>query len=175
MVVKSGQPDAGRDKPIGEVVNAETFREACSRMASSVSVATVVGPGGEPQGLTISSFTPVSLEPPLVLISIGNETPLLDYFLRSEWFAVSVLEETQRGIAGAFAEKPEGRFDGVSWKQGVYGPPLIDGSVAAFECRRTGEYRAGDHTVLFGEVARVRVAEGKPLLYGARGYRRLAL
>jgi flavin reductase (DIM6/NTAB) family NADH-FMN oxidoreductase RutF len=175
MLVKSAGPDAGRAKPIGDGVNPDTFRDACSRMVTSVSVATVLGPGGEPQGLTISSFTPVSLEPPLILISIGNETPLLDYFLQSEWFAVSVLGEAQQGIAAAFAEKPEGRFDGVSWNQGVYGQPLIDGSVAAFECRRTGEYRAGDHTVVFGEVVRVRVAEGKPLLYGARGYRRLAL
>lgn len=174
MVVKSARRDGGGAKPIGEVVNPDTFREACSRLATSVSVAAVLAPGGEPQGLTISSFTPVSLEPPLILISLGNETPLLDYFLQSEWFAVSVLSEGQQGIAAAFAEKPEGRFDGVSWNQGVYGQPLIDGSVAAFECRRTGEYRAGDHTVVFGEVVKVRTADGRPLLYGARGYRRLA-
>jgi flavin reductase (DIM6/NTAB) family NADH-FMN oxidoreductase RutF len=159
---------------MGEVVNPGAFREACSRLAASVSVATVLDVGGEPQGLTISTFTPVSLEPPLILLSIANETPLLDYFLHSEWFAVSVLNEEQQEIAARFAEKAEGRFDGVSWKEGVYGLPLIDGSVAAFECRRTGEYLAGDHTVVFGKVVKVRTADGRPLLYGARGYRRLA-
>ncbi len=151
-----------------------TFRDACSRLAASVSIATVTDPSGNPQGLTVSSFTPVSLDPALVLVSIGNESPLLDFFLQSQWFAVSLLTESQQPVAVAFAEKDEGRFDAVSWSQGMYGQPLICGSLATFECRRVGERRAGDHTILFGEVVRVKAAEGRPLLYGARDYRRLA-
>ncbi len=158
---------------MGETVTPEAFREACARLAAAVSVATLRDEEGRPHGMTISTFTPVSLEPPLVLISIDNQCTLLDRFLCSEWFAVSLLDESQQAIAVAFAEKPQGRFDGIAWSAGLLGQPLIDGAVAAFECRRVDQRRAGDHTILFGEVAGVEAGDGRPLIYSARGYRKI--
>ena len=153
----------------------EAFREACAHFASGIAIATTRDPLGNPHGLTISSFTPVSLDPPLVLICVDSHCALLAHFRSCPFFAVNILEASQRALSEAFALKPDQRFDNVDWSAGVTASPLLAGSLATMECRKTRILEAGDHSVVFGEVAAAAVHPGRPLVYFHRAYRALAL
>jgi len=128
---------------------------------------------GTPHGLTISSFTPVSLDPPLILIAIDHAVAALPHLRAGNYFAINILDEDQSDLSVRFAEQPEGRFDGIAWQPGTTGAPLLTGVLATLECRRWNTVEAGDHMVLFGEVVRASFREGKPLIYFLRDYRGL--
>src|SRR5580700_3569274 len=150
-----------------------TFRNACSLFASGVTIATVRAPDGSLHGLTVSSFTPVSIEPPLVLICIDHGCTFLQYFRACTHFGVNVLAESQRDISVTFACKDEGRFEGVEWTASPNGVLLPRGSIAAFECRLATVIEAGDHAIFLGEVISAECQGGHPLLYFNREYRSL--
>lgn len=148
----------------------DEFRDACARFATGVAIVTVLAPDGSPHGLTVSSFTSVSLAPPLVLVCIDQNCTVLPHFLESRFFAVNVLSDEQRELSVTFSVKPEGRFEGVSWEQGLDGQPLLHNSLAHFECRRVHVVKAGDHEIVIGEALRVHSLPGEPLLYFDRNY-----
>jgi flavin reductase (DIM6/NTAB) family NADH-FMN oxidoreductase RutF len=154
-------------------LGAETFRRACALFATCIAVATVRARDGTPHGLTVSSFTSVSISPPLILICIDNDCPFLSHFRLSAHFAVNVLSESQREISVVFAEKPEGRFVGLDLITGRTGAPLLRGCLATIECRAASIWEAGDHAVFLGEVEHAESREGSPLLYFNRAYRSL--
>ena len=154
-------------------LDTKIFREACSHFASGVAVATVRAQDGSLHGLTISSFAPVSMEPPLVLICIAHDCTFLSHFRLSTHFGVSVLTKDQRDISVAFAEKPEDRFSGIDWYSGHSGVPLLRGSAAVFECQVSNVIEAGDHAIFLGEVLHAETQGGQPLLYHDREYRSL--
>jgi flavin reductase (DIM6/NTAB) family NADH-FMN oxidoreductase RutF len=154
-------------------LDTKTFRDACSQFASGVTVAAVRAPDGSLHGLTVSSFTPVSIEPPLILICIDHSCAFLHHFRSCTHFAVNVLSESQREISIVFAEKPEGRFEGVAWDSSPRGVPLLRGSLATFECELVSLIDAGDHAILLGEVLQAESHGGRPLLYFDREYRSL--
>src|SRR5258706_12665091 len=106
-------------------IEADRYRQTCAQFATGVAVATVRASDEMPHGLTISSFTAVSISPPLVLICIDLASQALEHFRRGPYFAVNVLSDSQREISVTFAEKPEGRFDGIAWKPGETGAPLL--------------------------------------------------
>lgn len=147
--------------PISEAA----FRQACGQFATGVAVATVCGPSGEPHGLTINSFTSVSLTPPLILICIDYRAQVLQVFLRASHFAVNILRDSQQDISNRFAYRAEDRFAGVAWKPGSTGAPLIDGSLATVECATRQVVEGGDHTILLAEAVAVSSNAGDPLLY----------
>jgi flavin reductase (DIM6/NTAB) family NADH-FMN oxidoreductase RutF len=155
-------------------IDADTYRQACAQFATGVAVATVRATDGTPHGLTISSFTAVSISPPLILICIDVASQALDHFRHGPYFAVNVLTDSQRALSVIFAEKPEGRFDGVAWEPGETGSPLLKGALSTIECRVERVLDAGDHAVVFGEVVRAECHAGQPLLYFNRRYRELA-
>src|SRR6266487_1964128 len=152
-------------------IDPHRYRKVCSQFASGVAVATVLAADGVPHGLTISSFTAVSIRPPLILICIDFACQALEHFRRAAYFAVNVLADSQRELAVTFAAKPEARFEGVVWEPGETGAPLLEGALATIECRVERVMEAGDHAVVFGEVVGAEVHEGQPLLYFNRGYR----
>lgn len=149
------------------------FRQACALFASGVAIATVRAQDGTPHGLTISSFTSVSIAPPMVLICIDLGCPFLSHFRLSTHFGVNVLSESQRELSVIFAEKPEGRFEGVPWVRGESGAPILSDSLAVLECRAASIFEIGDHAIFIGEVERAECRSGRPLLYFNRGYRSL--
>jgi flavin reductase (DIM6/NTAB) family NADH-FMN oxidoreductase RutF len=155
-------------------VDPAEFRRACSQFATGVTIAGVRDASGNPHGLTVNSFTSVSLEPPLVLVSLGQQASVIEYFRKAEHFGVSVLDEGQREISDRFARKGHDRFDGVAWSPGETGAPLIDGVLATFECVVYRRVEAGDHDLFLGQVVRARLRPGRPLLYFASQYRALA-
>jgi len=154
--------------------SAEAFREACAKFATGVAVATVLAPDGAPHGLTISSFTAVSIEPPLILVCIDYACAFLEHFRASTHFGVNVLAETQRDLSVIFAEKPEGRFEGVEWNSSASGVPLLQNCLTNLECRVWSIVEAGDHAVFLAEVVEAESREGQPLLYYNRDYRSLS-
>ena len=159
--------------PIFSKIDADTYRAVCSQFATGVAVATVRAADGTPHGLTISSFTSVSINPPLILICVDFKCNVIEHFLAGLYFAINILKEEQRELSVIFAAKPESRFEGIDWEPGVTGAPVITGTLATIECRLERTVTAGDHAVIFGELIFAHVHGGSPLLYFDRDYRKL--
>ena len=127
----------------------------------------------QPHGMTINSFTSVSLDPPLVLISVDVTSKLLLLFEQSGQYGLSFLGQEQQDVSARFARRGENRFDGTRWVAGVTGLPLIPDALAHLECRIVNIVRAGDHAILIAEVISADIHGGKPLVYFESGYRSL--
>lgn len=156
-------------------VPSDEFRRACGRFATGVAVASVVDEKGTAHGLTVSSFTSVSLHPPLVLICIGHDVTVIEPFRRASHFGINFLREQDRDISQRFATKGLDKFDGVAWRLGQTGAPLIDCALGVMECETQQRISSGDHDILVGRVVATRVEEGSPLIYYGSRYRSLAL
>jgi len=143
------------------------LRRAFGKFATGVAVVTTSGPNGTPYGLTINSFSSVSLEPPLVLWSLTNKSPNLDIFRQASHFAINILSSEQREICNQFSSRNKDRFEGVDWFTGVHSLPVIRDTIATFECRRTQMVDAGDHVVFFGEVTACEQCDLEPLVFFA--------
>jgi len=154
-------------------LTSEEFRRACGRFATGITIATVSDARGTPHGLTVNSFTSVSLDPPLVSICLGHAVSLIEVFRAASYFGINVLAENQRAVSELFARRGYDRFEGIEWESGANGVPLIAGVLAAMECRAVERIRAGDHDIFLAQMVTARVVEGKPLVYFASGYRRL--
>ncbi|MCX5421728.1 flavin reductase family protein [Streptomyces sp. NBC_00078] len=173
-----------------EGVSNDEFRAAMSRLAAGVVLVTAQepaldpddpsAPDGEDVGMTATSFMSVSLDPPLVLVSLREGSRMDDLLDEQPRWAVSFLSESQRHIAGRFAMK--GRisdrllFEDIPYARGeVSGAPLVGGALATLECETEQRVRAGDHTLVIGRVltAEVPSADGGPLAYFRGRYRQL--
>lgn len=155
-------------------VGSDEFRRACGRFATGVSVATALDGKGIPHGLTVSSFTSVSLHPPLILICLGHAVKSIEVFRSASHFGINVLHENQQDLSQRFATRGLDRFDGVDWLRGETGVPLIPGAVAQMECVVRKRVIAGDHDIFIAEMVASQVNEGDPLLYYASAYRRIS-
>lgn len=153
--------------------DAALFRRTCARFATGVTIATVLDPAGSPHGLTINSFTSVSLEPPLVLICIAHKVRLLQHFLDTRYFGINVLGEHQQELSGHFARSGVDRFAAVEWFEGRTGVPLLPDVLATLECELSQTLAAGDHMILIGEVLHLSCGEGDPLAFYNSAYHKL--
>jgi flavin reductase (DIM6/NTAB) family NADH-FMN oxidoreductase RutF len=165
----SSEGSRGRLAPIAH----EEFRRACGRFATGVTVATVLDNHGRPHGLTVNSFTSVSLDPPLVLICLGQRVTVIDAFRGAEFFGINVLASDQREVSDRFARKGLDRFANISWRRGKTGAPLIAGVLATLECSVRQRIPCGDHDIFVGEVLHSHVTDAQPLLFYHSGYRTL--
>jgi flavin reductase (DIM6/NTAB) family NADH-FMN oxidoreductase RutF len=156
----------------GRVASAE-FRRACGRFATGVTIATVLDAQGTPRGLTVSSFASVSLDPPLILICLGHRVSVIDAFRASAHFGINVLGEDQRHLSERFTRKGLDRFNGLKWRRGKTGVPVLADVLASMECAVRQRFMAGDHDIFVGEMVSARVARGAPLIHFASHYRRL--
>ena len=128
------------------------FRRALGRFATGITVVTALGPKGELAGLTVNSFNSVSLDPPLVLWSLGRISPAHDIFEAATHFAVNVLSADQMALSNNFSRSSPHKFDDVVWTPSIHGTPLLPGCCASFECRVVARHPGGDHTIFIGEV-----------------------
>jgi flavin reductase (DIM6/NTAB) family NADH-FMN oxidoreductase RutF len=161
-------------RPLATAVSSLEFRRACGRFSTGVAIAGAIGPAGSPHGLTVNSFSSVSLEPPLVLICLGHATAVIDYFREARAFGLSVLRAGQQALSERFAAPMDNRFDGLDWRLGNSGAPLLDGVLAHIECLTVQRIPAGDHDIFIGVMSEARVFEGEALIYLASVYRSLA-
>lgn len=155
-------------------VNNEEFRGALSRFASGVSVVTSKGKDGKLHAITVSAFSSLSLNPPLILICIDNRSSLLEHLAAGCSFAVNILGEEQEMLSRRFAAKEPDRFEGIGYQEGVSGSPLLDDALTTLECQVVDNYAGGDHTIVVGEVEATHLTDNKPLLYFRGGYAKLA-
>lgn len=127
-----------------------------------------------PYGMTVSSFTSVSLNPPLVLCSISKDTETHPKLMSSKFFSVNLLGEDQSEVSQLFASADipmKEKFRRVPFKPGVTGPPVLEGAVASMECRVWRTYEAVDHTLFLGEVVGGSISdEHPPLVYHDKQY-----
>jgi len=145
---------------VREATPAERLRSALSRFATGVCVVTLRVEGA-PHGLTVNSFTSVSLEPPLVLVSVGKQTRGHAH-LAGRPFAVNVLGAEQQAVALHFAGRPQEGV--VRWVDGARAPRL-EGALAYFECEPWAAYEGGDHTLFVGRVEEHDCRPGEALGY----------
>ncbi|WBU54671.1 flavin reductase family protein [Paracoccus sp. SCSIO 75233] len=143
--------------------HARAFRDALGSFATGVTIVTITGPDGA-AGMTVNSFTSVSLVPPLILWSPGKFSNRHDLFARAAHFSVHVLREEQRPIADHFARTGVD-FTGIAHQPTPEGVPAIPDVLTRFDCAREAAHDAGDHTLVVGRVLRVEAGQGRPLVF----------
>ena len=155
----------------------DDFRAALAMFATGVTIVTARVAGGAPIGLTANSFNSVSIEPPLVLWSLSRQAGSMPSFARGSHYAINILAADQHDLAMRFASKDVNRFDGVAFRPGTSGAPLLDGAAAVFECFNRSRYEEGDHVIFVGEVEScARRAGAHPLIFhGGRYFTELPL
>ncbi len=164
-------------RPSAPSFSAQEFRAALGMFATGVTVVTAIDDTGRPIGLTANSFNSVSLSPPLVLWSLSRLAGSRPVFSAGSHYAINILAADQHPLAERFAAKDIDRFEGVTFRGGAGGAPVIEGSAAVFECFNRSQYEEGDHIIFVGEVERCeRRAGALPLIYhGGRYFTELPL
>ena len=155
-------------------IDQEAFKAALRGWASGVTVVTSRS-GERTHGMTVSAFSSVSADPPLVLVCANRSSTTHAIIEEGGVFAVNILASHQQDVSNVFASSKheETRLQRVRWSEGKTGAPLIDGALAALECTVTSAHREGSHTIYVGHVQAVHTTDAKPLLYYAGGYRSL--
>lgn len=133
-------------------VDLRALRDAFGCFMTGVTVVTTLDAAGRPLGFTANSLSSLSLNPPLLLVSIANSSANLENFAKGVGFAVNVLSERQKEISTVFARRSDDRFAGVYWRRGPVGSPLIAEVSASFDCTLEQSLPAGDHTILIGRI-----------------------
>jgi flavin reductase (DIM6/NTAB) family NADH-FMN oxidoreductase RutF len=150
------------------------LRRIMGHFATGVTIITSVRSSGELHGLTANAFTSVSLVPPLLLICVDKKAESYPCFTETRVFTVNILAGDQEALSRKFAVSGGNKFEGVSYRLGANGAPILDGTLAYIECTVSQEVDAGDHTVYLGEIQQAETPhEGKPLLFFRGGYREL--
>jgi flavin reductase (DIM6/NTAB) family NADH-FMN oxidoreductase RutF len=151
-----------------------TLRDALGCFATGVTVVTALDDQGRPAGLTVNSFTSVSLEPPLLLVCVHKQAAAAAPLTGAASFAINVLQTGQQPASITFSTRGEDRFGCTPWSRGESGAPILGDSLCVFECERFAVYDGGDHHILVGQVVKASFDAGlDPLLYFRGSYRRL--
>jgi flavin reductase (DIM6/NTAB) family NADH-FMN oxidoreductase RutF len=149
------------------------YRNMLGQFATGVAVITTATADGRQLGVTINSFSSVSLDPPLILWNIANAANSAAVFAEGHPFAVNVLASNQEAVARQFARNQTDRFAQVPIMLGRANVPLIQGCVAHMECVVCSRYPGGDHIIILGTVGRYANAGLAPLLFHSGQYRQL--
>ncbi|TVR99025.1 MAG: flavin reductase [Rhodospirillales bacterium] len=137
------------------MVDPQDFRDALSRFASGVTVVTGIDSEGKPVGVTVSSLSSLSLDPPLVLFCLGLRTAKLDAYASHGAVAVNILAENQYPVSELFASQEPDKFATISFRLGDNGCALLDDCLASLECAVVNSHVGGDHLIIIGRVNRI--------------------
>jgi flavin reductase (DIM6/NTAB) family NADH-FMN oxidoreductase RutF len=152
----------------------DEFRSVLGRFASGVTVVTVADKHGRDFGITVTAFTSLSLDPPMVLVCIDHEASILPALASASHFVVNVLAQHQEAIARRFSvPDAEQRFEGLGFTRGQSGAAVLEDVLASLECRMVESVPGGDHTIFLGQVESANVRQDTPLLYYRGGYSQL--
>ena len=152
-------------------IDKNELRRIMGHFATGVTVITTISPEGTPYGLTANAFMSVSLEPPLLLISVDKKAESYPYFEQSKVFTINILRDEQESLSRRFAVSGGNKFEGVAFHRGANNVPILDDTLAHVECRLYASYEGGDHTLYLGEILEAETREGRPLLFYRGGYR----
>jgi flavin reductase (DIM6/NTAB) family NADH-FMN oxidoreductase RutF len=151
-----------------------TLRDALGCFATGVTVVTCLDEAQKPAGITVNSFTSVSLDPPLLLVCLHKQAAAVASLVGADCFAVNVLQREQQPASITFSTRVEDRFGTMAWSCGEAGAPILEESLCVFECERFAVYDGGDHHILVGKVVKASFDAGlDPLLFFRGRYRRL--
>ena len=146
-------------------MNNKNLRNVLSKFATGVTIVSTVDHDGKPVGMTANSFTSVSLDPPLVLWSIGINQPSYEVFLKAKGYSVSILSKDQKDICNLFSSSIDNKFNSVDYVLSDNGFPIIRKSLAWVDCLKWNNYPGGDHQILVGEVKNFCANENDPLIF----------
>jgi flavin reductase (DIM6/NTAB) family NADH-FMN oxidoreductase RutF len=152
-------------------IDKNQLRQVMGHFATGVTIITTFNKDGQMHGLTANAFTSVSLEPPLLLISVDKKAESYPAFEESKVFTVNILADEQEALSRKFAVSGGNKFEGVAYRRGANGAAILDGTLAHIECTLYGAYEGGDHSLYLGEIQEAEVREGKPLVFYRGGYR----
>lgn len=150
------------------------LRNALGRYATGVCVISTVTGAGQAVGMTANSFASVSLEPPLVLWSLQNNSDLYDVFSSPRFYAINILSSEQEGHSNQYAKKGQHELSPEHFMLGQHGSPIIRDALVSFECELEKTHEGGDHLIIVGRVRDMQQRPtGEPLLFFSGGYREL--
>lgn len=155
---------------IGDAASQRQLRDAFGRFATGVTVITALLPDRRRTGLTVNSFTSLSLEPAMILWNLRAGSPSEPAFGKGCAFAVNVLATAQHEVSQRFCRPSDDKFTGVAIEDGLDGVPLLSGSLATFECRVEDTVTCGDHRIVIGRVLAAHYGDGEPLIYSQGRY-----
>jgi flavin reductase (DIM6/NTAB) family NADH-FMN oxidoreductase RutF len=148
------------------------FRQVLGHFPTGVTVVTAMTEG-EPVGLAVGSFTSVSLDPPLVLFCPAKSSSSWPKIEAAGSFCVNILGEDQESVSRVFAGKGADKFQGLGWRLGAVGAPILNDVLAWIDCRVEDVHEGGDHYLVVGRVAELGIGhEGRPLVFFRGGYGR---
>lgn len=148
--------------------NSRVLRDALGRFATGVTLVTIQGPDG-PMGFTANSFASLSLDPALVLWSLARNSRRFTYFANARHYAIHVLGQDHTGLPARFSRSGQG-FDGLDWLPNGEGVPILTGALARFDCVQHATHDGGDHLIIVGQVLRLALEEGEPLVFAKGRY-----
>jgi flavin reductase (DIM6/NTAB) family NADH-FMN oxidoreductase RutF len=154
-------------------IDAQELRRVMGHFATGVTVITTKDKNGDPNGLTANAFMSLSLNPPLILISVDKGATCYACFSPENGFTVNFLSEDQEEISRRFATRGIDKFAGLKWQEGTNGAAILDGVLGHVECKITQCYDGGDHTIILGEILNVNASGERPLLFYKGKYQKL--
>ena len=170
----AGRPGAGDSTgatgdgdPAGhppEAFDEAQFRQVLGHFATGVTVVTAME-DGVPVGFTCQAFTALSLHPPLVALAPAKSSTSWPKIAKAGAFCVNILADDQTEVCRSFAVSGGDKFAGLSWRPGVTGSPVLEGTLAHLECRLGMIHDAGDHELVTGTVERIALGRGRPLIF----------
>ena len=155
-------------------IDGRELRNALGRFATGVCLITLETSDGDALALTANSFSSVSLDPPLVLWNLQNNSDVFEHYAQGQYFAINILADNQQPLSDSYARKGEHSLDPDHFRRGVKGSPVINGSLVSFECELEATHEGGDHLIIVGRVLEMTAADGgDPLLFFGGAYRAL--
>jgi len=158
-------------------VGVDEFKKAMQLWASGVTVVTTHSEKFGLQGMTVTAFSSVSINPPQILVCINESADTGMGIQESQRFAVNVLSSTQQDVSNQFAggSSQQQRFENIPWTMGSTNTPILDNSIMSIECKVINKIHAGTHWIIIGEVKDSVCRAGEPLLYFQSAYQQLAI
>jgi flavin reductase (DIM6/NTAB) family NADH-FMN oxidoreductase RutF len=154
--------------------DARELRNALGRFATGVCLITTISDTGRALGMTANSFSSVSLDPPLLLWCLQNNSDVYDVFANPAYFAVNILSTEQQAHSNQYAKKGQHELDSAHYRLGKYGSPVIRNALVTFECELEVAHEGGDHLIILGRVKEMHQrSTGEPLLFYSGGYHEL--
>ena len=164
------------DKTLKKIgIGKDEFRAALGRFPSGVTIVTTKDASGRFHGITVSAFSSVSLEPPMILVCIEKTTGSHYAFHESEFFVVNILAEGQENLSNHFASQIPDKFDGVDYRFGIGEIPVLEDAFVTLECRLAYAHEGGDHTIFVGLIEKSEIKDENPLVYWHSKYRKLEM
>jgi len=156
-------------------VSVDDFKKALQLWASGVTVVTTHSEKFGTQGMTVTAFSSVSVEPPQILVCINDAADTGAGIDESGYFAVNVLAADQQEVSNQFAggSSQVQRFENTAWEFGNHSTPMLSDSLMSLECKVIEKVKAGTHKIIIGEVQNCICRTGEPILYYRGAYRQL--